>query len=191
MATLYYRSTALRGNSKIRGFLAVEYQHPKLIPKMMRLFSPTAHTGAVQVVLLPNYSFLLPHWSAWGRGAGRGAAGRLLPNLPVKNRAGWEVSTGRVWCKQTRSQGMKVIFNLFLSENLVVIWASPVRRMRGGSCEGRARDVCTLKLGSPEHSTSHATLPPLPSHHLPILPFLRNGKPFPPEQKVIYKCSLK
>lgn len=53
--------------------------------------------------------------------AGRGAAGRLLPNLPVKNGAGWEVSTGRVWCKQTRSQGVKVIFNLFLSENLVVI----------------------------------------------------------------------
>lgn len=52
---------------------------------------------------------------------GRGAAGRLLPNLPVKNGAGWEVSTGRVWCKQTRSQGVKVIFNLFLSENLVVI----------------------------------------------------------------------
>lgn len=59
MAMLYYRSTALHGNSKVRGSLAVDYQDPKLVPKM-RLFSPAAHTGAVQVVLLPNYSFLLP-----------------------------------------------------------------------------------------------------------------------------------
>ena len=48
----------------------------------------------------------------------------------------------------------------------------------GGSCTGQPCDTYTFKFGSPERNTSHATLYPVPSYFLPILPLLKGSKPF-------------
>lgn len=105
----------------IRGSLAGEYQHPKLVPKIRDSspLQPTQELSRSSCSQTTRSS--LPLLCAEPR-AGRGAARRLPPNPPAKNGAGWEVSAGRVWCEQTRSQGVKVILQLFLSEILVVIW---------------------------------------------------------------------